>query len=154
MAKHFPELSRASSERNAAFFFLFGFDFAEAEKKIVFPKHNIAGTVDALFKKKNEDAYIILDWKRSKKLIIDGYPDKRGFSIQLDELADFNNCSYYKYLLQQNIYKYILENRYGMRISSMRLVVLHEKYDTYFLIKLPVITSVVETIFNSLNTKR
>jgi len=131
-----------------------GLDFVEAEKKIVFPEYNIAGTVDALFKKKNEDAYIILDWKRSKKLIIDGHPDKRGFSLQLDELADFNNCSYYKYLLQQNIYKYVLEKKYGMRISSMRLVVLHEKHDTYFLIKLPVITSVVETIFNSVNAKR
>lgn len=129
------------------------FHFVEAEKKIVSKEHNIAGTVDAIFRNETRDTYFILDWKRSKKLVIDGHPDMRGFPIQLEELADFNNCSYYKYLLQQNIYKYILEKEFNMAISSIRLVVLHEKYDTYFLIKLPIITSVVETIFNSINTK-
>ena len=72
-------------------------------------KYNVAGTIDCLFKKNNEDEYVMLDWKRSKKLVINGNgePDKRGFQIGISGLTELNNSSYYRYCLQQNIYKTI-----------------------------------------------
>lgn len=109
--------------------------FADAEKVIELPEHNIAGTVDALFKKSNGD-YVMIDWKRSKHLIIDGYPRKYGFGRGLSVLSHLDNSSYYKYEMQQSFYKYILEKRYNMTISSMILVVLYPTYDNYFTIKL------------------
>jgi nucleoid DNA-binding protein len=109
--------------------------FFAAEKVIELPEHNIAGTVDALFKKPNGD-YVMIDWKRSKHLIIDGYPRKYGFGRGLSVLSHLDNSSYYKYEMQQSFYKYILEKRYKMRISSMILVVLYPTYDNYFTIKL------------------
>lgn len=109
--------------------------FFTAEKVIELPEHNIAGTVDALFKKPNGD-YVMIDWKRSKHLIIDGYPRKYGFGRGLSVLSHLDNSSYYKYEMQQSFYKYILEKRYKMRISSMILVVLYPTYDNYFTIKL------------------
>ena len=109
--------------------------FVDAEKVIELPDHNIAGTVDALFKKPNGE-YVMIDWKRSKHLIIDGYPRKYGFGRGLSVLSHLDNSSYYKYEMQQSFYKYILENRYNITISSMILVVLHPIYDNYFTIKL------------------
>ena len=109
--------------------------FVDAEKVIELPDHNIAGTVDALFKKPNGE-YVMIDWKRSKHLIIDGYPRKYGFGRGLSVLSHLDNSSYYKYEMQQSFYKYILEKRYSMIISSMILVVLHPIYDNYFTIKL------------------
>ncbi len=109
--------------------------FVDAEKIIELPDHNIAGTVDALFKKPNGE-YVMIDWKRSKHLIIDGYPRKYGFGRGLSVLSHLDNSSYYKYEMQQSFYKYILEKRYSMIISSMILVVLHPIYDNYFTIKL------------------
>ncbi len=109
--------------------------FFAAEKVIELPEHNIAGTVDALFKKPNGD-YVMIDWKRSKHLMIDGYPRKYGFGRGLSVLSHLDNSSYYKYEMQQSFYKYILEKRYKMRISSMILVVLYPTYDNYFTIKL------------------
>ena len=109
--------------------------FADAEKVIELPEHNIAGTVDALFKKPNGE-YVMIDWKRSKHLIIDGYPRKYGFGRGLSVLSHLDNSSYYKYEMQQSFYKYILEKRYNMKISSMILVVLYPTYDNYFTIKL------------------
>lgn len=109
--------------------------FFDAEKVIGLPDHNIAGTVDALFKKPNGE-YVMIDWKRSKHLIIDGYPRKYGFGRGLSVLSHLDNSSYYKYEMQQSFYKYILEKRYNMTISSMILVVLHPIYDNYFTIKL------------------
>lgn len=109
--------------------------FVDAEKVIELPDHNIAGTVDALFKKPNGE-YVMIDWKRSTHLIIDGYPRKYGFGRGLSVLSHLDNSSYYKYEMQQSFYKYILEKRYNMTISSMILVVLHPQYNNYFTIKL------------------
>ena len=57
-----------------------GLVFDSAEYAIELKESNIAGTVDALFRKSNGE-YVMVDWKRSKHLIIDGYPKKYGFVI-------------------------------------------------------------------------
>jgi len=130
-----------------------GFEFVEAEKRILLDEFNVAGTVDALFKKPNKDEYIILDWKRSKKLVIDGHPRKYGYGFAQSELSHLDNSSYYKYALQQNIYKYILEKKYGMKISTINLIVLHENYDKYYRVELANLEKEVEIILKSINHK-
>lgn len=131
----------------------FGFEFYEAEKRILLEEFNIAGTVDALFKNPNNNEYIMLDWKRSKKLVIDGNPRIFGYGFALSELQHLDNSSYYKYALQLNIYKYILEKNYGLKISSMNLIVLHENYDNYYRVDLPDLQREIKIIFNSINHK-
>jgi len=128
-------------------------DFYDAERMITSEIYSVAGTIDCLFKKKDKDEYVMLDWKRSKKLIIDGYPRIYGFGYALSELNHLDNSSYYKYCLQQNIYKYIIENEIDIKISSMRLVVLHENYDKYYVIKVPEMKKEALIILNSLKHK-
>lgn len=130
-----------------------GFQFVEAEKKILLEDFNVAGTVDALFKKPNREEYLIVDWKRSKKLVIDGHPKKYGYGNAISDLNHIDNSSYYKYALQQNIYKYILETEYDMPISSMNLIVLHENYDKYSRVNLENMDKEVAIILNSINHK-
>lgn len=130
-----------------------GFEFFDAEKRVLLDEYNIAGTVDALFKKPNKDEYLIVDWKRSKKLVVDGHPKKYGYGYALSELSHLDNSSYYKYALQQNIYRYILETNYGMSISSMNLIVLHEKFDVFHRVNLINMDKEVSIIFNSINHK-
>ena len=112
-----------------------GLVFDSAEYAIDLKGSDIAGTVDALFRKPDGD-YVMVDWKRSKHLIIDGYPKKYGYGRGLSVISHLDNSSYYKYELQQSFYKYILEKDYGIRISSMILAVLHPDYDRYYPIKL------------------
>ena len=125
-----------------------------AEKKIFYTKYKVAGTVDCLFKNA-EGKYIMVDWKRSKKLIVQGTnkPDKRGFPIEIPGLTNLSNCSYYRYCIQQNLYKYILEKEEKIIISDMILVVLHENFSDYHTIKLPEMITETEIIFNSINHK-
>lgn len=130
-----------------------GFQFVEAEKKILLEDFNVAGTVDALFKKPNREEYLIVDWKRSKKLVIDDHPKKYGYGNAISDLNHIDNSSYYKYALQQNIYKYILETEYDMPISSMNLIVLHENYDKYSRVNLENMDKEVAIILNSINHK-
>jgi len=127
--------------------------FYEAEKMIYSEEYNIAGTIDCLFKKEIKNEYVMIDWKRSKKLTIDGRPKKYGFGFALSELNHLDNSSYYRYCLQQNIYKAIAEKNYGLKISSMRLVVLHENFDRYCIVSVPNMERDTKIILNSLNHK-
>jgi hypothetical protein len=127
--------------------------FFDAERMIFSDKYNVAGTIDCLFKKENKDEYVILDWKRSKKLIIDGRPRIFGYGYALSELSKLDNSSFNRYCLQQNIYKYIAETEYGMKISSMKLVVLHENYTAYHVVDVPTMKKETSIILNSLKVK-
>jgi hypothetical protein len=127
--------------------------FFDAEKIIISEKYNVAGTIDCLFKKEDKDEYVMLDWKRSKKLIIDGRPRIFGFGYALSELNALDNSSYYRYCLQQNIYKHIVEKEYAIKISSMQLVVLHENYSDYYVVKVPEMKKETNIILNSLKHK-
>lgn len=132
-------------KRNIAFF--------DAEKMIYSDKYNVAGTIDCLFKKNDTNEYIMLDWKRSKKLVIDGRPRIFGFGYALSELSNLDNSSYYRYCLQQNIYKYIVENEFSMKISSMQLIVLHENYNDYHIVKVPEMLKESRIILKSIKHK-
>jgi len=127
--------------------------FFDAEKMIFSDKYNVAGTIDCLFKKADKDEYVMLDWKRSKKLIIDGRPRIFGYGYALSELSSLDNSSFNRYCLQQNIYKHIAETEYGMKISSMKLVVLHENYSDYHVVDVPVMKKETNIILNSLKVK-
>ena len=127
--------------------------FSDAEKMILSNKHNVAGTIDCLFKKDNNDEFVMLDWKRSKKLIIDGQPRIYGYGYALSELDYLDNSSYYKYCIQQNIYKKIMEDEYLVKISSMKLVVFHELYARYYVVHVPDLKQEADTILNSLKVK-
>lgn len=130
-----------------------GLIFFDAEKIIFSNKYNVAGTIDCLFKKGDKDEYIMLDWKRSKKLVIDGCPRIFGYGYALSELNHLDNSSYYRYCLQQNIYKIIVEAEFNINISSMKLVVLHENYSNYYVVNVPEMANEANVILNSLKYK-
>ncbi len=127
--------------------------FYDAERMIFSNKYNVAGTIDCLFRKDGKDEYVMLDWKRSKKLIIDGRPRIFGFGYALSELCSMDNSSFNRYCLQQNIYKYIIEKESSMKISSMKLVVLHENYTVYHIVDVPIMKEEANIILNSLKVK-
>lgn len=127
--------------------------FYDAERMIFSDKYNVAGTIDCLFKKKNNEEYVMLDWKRSKKLIIDGHPRIFGYGFALSELGSLDNSSFNRYCLQQNIYKHIAETEYDMKISSMKLIVLHENYSGYYVVDVPIMRKETNLILNSLKVK-
>ena len=58
-----------------------------------------------------------------------------------------------KYCLQQNLYKYILEDNYGKKVSSMNLLVLHPRYHTYFHIQVPDLTKETEFLIRKAREK-
>ena len=93
----------------------------------------ITGSVDAIFK--NVDGTLTIgDWKRSKEICMSSFGNKKG-KFPFEHLDD---CNYYHYSLQLNLYRIILETFYGQKVKDMFLVICHpdNKDDKY--IKIPV----------------
>ena len=93
----------------------------------------IAGTID-LIGARPDGTYEIYDWKRSSKIDPEEQNPWSDGRYGLEHLSD---TSYVHYCLQQNLYRYLVEKNYGLKISRMNLVVLHPEYDNYRMIPVP-----------------
>jgi len=104
----------------------------------IYDEHlSLAGTVDMVYEKENGELFIF-DWKRTSKLIDkNNQPILKDFNFGYDGLSHVADNSFNRYTLQQNVYKFILENYYEKKISSMNLLVLHPNYDDFVHLKLP-----------------
>jgi hypothetical protein len=109
----------------------------------------IAGTVDMVFQKEGNELYMF-DWKRSEK-VVDAYGKIKNptYDFAFGELSHLGDSSFNKYALQQNIYKHILEKRYGKKITSMNLLIMHPNFETYHIVKLPDMNKEVKYILEA-----
>ncbi len=110
---------------------------------------NIAGTID-LICQTDADTFIIYDWKRSGKVVnnqgqpnIIAYGGKTGlYGVNLPDTV------FYHYCIQQNLYRYILQKNYGIRVKELNLVILWPKYNNYYKINVPLMDDVISKIVN------
>ncbi len=108
---------------------------------------NIAGTIDMICKE-NDGEFTIYDWKRSGKVvntlgqpIVEAFGGRTGINgISLPDTP------YYHYCMQQNLYRYMLETHYGIRVKAMNLVVLCPDYPTYYIAPVPKMDDVIGQI--------
>lgn len=105
------------------------------EWRIAAPDHSLAGSVDFVGKIGAE--YVIVDWKRSKKLFSSdgGSAFTKKCKAPLKHLDD-NETS--KYFLQLNVYRHILQTYYDIPISKMILASFHPTCDGYYVKEAPV----------------
>lgn len=112
----------------------------------------MAGTID-LIARCDDGTYEFYDWKRSKSLIDEtGHVCKSNKfeTCGINGLEHIYDCSFWHYALQQNLYKYIVEKCYGLKISAMHLVVLHPHYPTYKIINVPALPDEIDVIVKTL----
>ena len=106
----------------------------------------MAGTIDLLCSK-SDGTFEIFDWKRSSR-INPGEDNKWDRGINgLQHLPD---TAYIHYCIQQNLYRYMLEKNYGIKVSRINLVALHPDLSSYKLIPIPRMEQEVRTIINYL----
>ena len=116
-----------------------------SEWRIFDEKNKIAGTIDLICR--NGSQFDIYDWKRSTK----ASPNATVWQHGTNGLEHVPDISFYKYALQQNLYKYILESNYGIKINKMYLIVLHHEYERYVKYEVPRMDKEITIILNSLN---
>lgn len=98
------------------------------EWRVVAPDLSLGGSIDFVGKC-SDGTYALLDWKRSTKVNnkSKNYPKEYG-KPPIENLEDTKAN---QYSLQLNIYKYLLENYYGLKISIMKIVSCHPDLDEY-----------------------
>ena len=102
-----------------------------SEWEVWMKEYLLCGSIDMVFYSKKKKGYVIYDWKRSKEIKTSNNFGS-GFG-PVDHLPDSN---YWHYTLQLNIYKYFLENYYGLKIVDLCLVIMHPNNKNYQLIRL------------------
>lgn len=86
----------------------------------------LAGSIDMIYRNKKDGTFAIYDWKRAKDMKMEN-PFGTGYG-PVNHLPDTN---YWHYTLQLNVYRWLLEKHYGLKISEMALVVLHPNNKSY-----------------------
>lgn len=88
----------------------------------------ISGSIDMVFENMDPETgdpdgtYSIYDWKRCKEITRHSAFNKWAVTPGLEHLPDTN---YWHYCLQLNVYKYILQEKYGKTVTDLYLVCLH-----------------------------
>lgn len=88
-------------------------NLVESEKIIFSDRLGLAGTIDILAI--GNGTATVIDWKTNKKITSRAYKDEKAKG-PLKDLAD---CNYNKYMCQLNVYGYILETEYGVKIENL-----------------------------------
>ena len=115
----------------------------------------LAGSIDMVYENipptpesptPESPTYSIYDWKRCKEIV---KTNRGGEYAKHPVIEHFPDTNYWHYTLQLNIYKYILQEKYGKTITDLYLVVLHPDAPnkSYQRIKLPDIQSEVSELF-------
>jgi len=86
----------------------------------------LAGSIDCVLKHKVDGSVVILDWKRSKEI-----KKSNTFESGFPPFHKLPSCNFYHYTLQLNIYRHLLESKYGQRVAAMYIVVLHPNNATF-----------------------
>lgn len=81
-----------------------------------------------------DGTYEIYDWKRSNKI---DPTERNPWANGLNGLEHLTDTSYSHYCLQQNLYRYMLQKNYGLKVSRMNLVVLHPELPAYRVVPIP-----------------
>lgn len=103
------------------------------EWKVYSKKYRLSGSIDMVYiDPKDPEKLVLADWKRCKEIKFEnkwekGYPP----------LEDIDNCNYWHYTLQLNVYRMIVEKYYNKIVSDMFLVILHPNQKDHY-IKIPV----------------
>lgn len=115
-------------------------------------KIKVAGTID-LLARNDDETFDIYDWKRSKSLI-DNYGDvikeNKFHDTGINGLEKVPDTAYWHYVIQQNLYRYLLQTNYGIKVRAMHLVVLHPDNKRYHVIDVPECDGLIERIVKDL----
>jgi hypothetical protein len=114
----------------------------------------IAGSIDMVYEMIEPDTatdtattpppLVIYDWKRCREITKTNRANKFATHPAIEHLPDTN---FWHYALQLNIYKYILQTKYGKTVTDLYLIVLHPESQNYQRIKLPNLQTEVTELF-------
>jgi hypothetical protein len=134
------------------------------EWEIFAEPEDVAGSIDAIMRCEADGSYAIVDWKRSTKLAelarkVDPARRNKVYSYEdvlpvlqrtrrhaTGPLSAHPDETIVEYYVQLNLYRWMLQRYYDMRISSMCLVCLHEDESDFIVFDAPVLETECDEI--------
>ena len=101
---------------------------------------DVAGQIDAIFKQVDE-TFGLWDWKRSKLLRYDSRSQMK------EPLDHFPNVNAWHYFLQLSIHRHILQEDYGVPVSSMCLGVFNPSRSQPLYVRVPLMDDEMQLLF-------
>ena len=97
------------------------FPIVGIEQRIVDQYYRLAGTVDLITADEINESLILIDWKRTPKVL---QPPDNSKTVDISA----------NYWYQLNLYREIIEKNYAVKVSQMYIVQLHPELDNYRLV--------------------
>lgn len=120
------------------------------EWKVFDDQYMLAGTLDLLATNHNGE-FALYDWKRSKRM-----GKENGYDFQpnsynpyqsgINGLEHLSSTPFIIGCLQQNLYRHILEQGYGINVKQMNLVMLSTTFSRYHCVPVPRMDKEVDII--------
>lgn len=111
---------------------------------------HISGSIDMVYRKPNGNL-AIYDWKRCREFKKTApYNDCAIF----EEIAHLPNTNFWHYALQLNIYRHIVQTKYGHVVDELYLVGIHPDNETFQRVKMPILDDEVEFIFRHMANQK
>ncbi len=101
----------------------------------------LAGSIDMVYRNKQDGTFAVYDWKRSKDIKM-----TNDFETGLGPVSILPNCNYSKYSLQLNVYRWMLQQHYGLEINKLCLVILHPSNPSFVCIPVPILDDLTEEV--------
>ena len=114
------------------------------EWMVYYEEMKLSGSIDMIFE--NEDGSLqIYDWKRCQEIKHEAVFGKYASTSCISHLPDTN---FWHYSLQLNMYKTIIEEKYGKKVTELYLVCFHPEnaYKTYDRILVPMLETEMENL--------
>ena len=117
------------------------------EWTVYYEEIHLAGSIDMVFYNTETKQHEIYDWKRVLNI---EYEPLKKTDVGYAPLDDVPNTNFWHYTLQLNIYKKMLQDKYGLTIGRMFLIVLHPDnvYKTYLRLEVPDFQDKVQLLFD------
>lgn len=116
----------------------------KAEWRIFDERVKIAGSIDMAFVDPNDRSNILIyDWKRSKEIKFEN-----RYQRGLEPISHIEDCNFWHYALQLNLYKRIIESNYKLKVNGMAIVVFHPANDDFVLIDIPDLQDEIDTLLD------
>lgn len=111
---------------------------------VYYEEYKLSGSIDCIMEM-DDGTIQIYDWKRCKSIEFENCNNETAIIPCLKHLP---NTNYHMYSLQLNLYKTILEEKYGKKVSGLFLVVCHPDnvYKTYERIEVPFMEKEIKDI--------
>ena len=113
------------------------------EWKIFHEELKLCGCIDMMYI--NPDGtYTIADWKRCEVLRKEGFGEFGNHELT----RNFPNTNYWHYYVQLNVYKFIIEEKYGLKVTKMFLVQMHRSNGSYNKVAVDVFPQIKELLYD------